>query len=275
MKVWDVRTGQAIHTLKGHTDEIRSVAISTDGTRIVSGSNDRTVKVWDAQTGQETFSLKGHLGKVTSVAFAADCKQIVSGSGDSTVIVWDTMKGQETFILKGHTRDVKSVGFNREGNRIIAQSEKGEVRSWNAASGEELVPCTDPPPPDGQRQAVSPDGQLRIWAGSIFVHAVRTDDRRPSADLVFAERLHDKSALLRWLRVEAADSEKKQQWFAAAHHLHQLRLLADAGDNPAVLAVRRLRALTPCWMPPTPNRCWQCARETASRQGRRHRAGTR
>ena len=145
------------------------MAISTDGTRIVSGSADSTVKIWDAQTGQETLSLKGHLGKVTNVAFAADGKQIVSGSGGSTVMVWDTMKGQETFILKGHTRQVKSVGFSAEGNRIVAQSEKGEVRSWNAASGQEIVPCTDPPPPDEQREAVSPDGHLRIWADGILV----------------------------------------------------------------------------------------------------------
>ena len=42
-RVWDMY-GQCMNTLKGHTDFVRSVAISPDGTTIVSGSHDRTVR---------------------------------------------------------------------------------------------------------------------------------------------------------------------------------------------------------------------------------------
>ena len=42
--VWDLSTGECKSTLKGHTDFVRSVAISPDGTTIVSGSDDRTVR---------------------------------------------------------------------------------------------------------------------------------------------------------------------------------------------------------------------------------------
>jgi len=31
-----------------HSDYIRSVAFSPDGTKIVSGSDDKTIKVWDS-----------------------------------------------------------------------------------------------------------------------------------------------------------------------------------------------------------------------------------
>jgi WD40 repeat protein len=65
------------------------VAFSPDGTRIVSGSHDKTFKVWDAQTGQETFTLKGHTSAVYCVAFSPDGKRIVSGSGHSTLKIWD------------------------------------------------------------------------------------------------------------------------------------------------------------------------------------------
>jgi WD40 repeat protein len=49
-----------------------SVAFSHDGTRIVSGSEDNSVRVWDASTGAELQQLNGHSGTVNSVAFSHD-----------------------------------------------------------------------------------------------------------------------------------------------------------------------------------------------------------
>ena len=44
--------GQVLKVLEGHTDSVSSVAISTDGAKIVSGSNDKTVRVWSLETGE-------------------------------------------------------------------------------------------------------------------------------------------------------------------------------------------------------------------------------
>jgi WD40 repeat protein len=38
--VWDVTTGQELHTLRGHTGLIRSLAFSPDRRRLASGSLD-------------------------------------------------------------------------------------------------------------------------------------------------------------------------------------------------------------------------------------------
>ena len=59
MKVWDADKGTEIVTLKGHTGRVTSVAFSPDGKRIVSGSDDNTVKVWDADKGTETPHAQG------------------------------------------------------------------------------------------------------------------------------------------------------------------------------------------------------------------------
>ena len=50
--------GQA-GTLRGHTDVVTTVAFSRDGTRIVSGSEDKTVRIWDVETGAEVSSFVG------------------------------------------------------------------------------------------------------------------------------------------------------------------------------------------------------------------------
>jgi WD40 repeat protein len=65
------------------------VAISPDGRRVVSGSNDQTVKVWDAASGRDELTVTGHADAVTGVAFGGDGRKVVSGSRDGTVRVWD------------------------------------------------------------------------------------------------------------------------------------------------------------------------------------------
>ena len=89
VKVWDACTGQAIRTLKRHTDTVNAVAISSDGKRIVSGSADETVKVWGAATNHEILTLRGHTDYVRGVAISVDGKRIVSVSNDRTIKVWD------------------------------------------------------------------------------------------------------------------------------------------------------------------------------------------
>jgi WD40 repeat protein len=58
--------------VRGHEDAVRSAAFSPDGARIVTASEDRTVRLWDATTGQEIIALRGHQEWVPSAAFSPD-----------------------------------------------------------------------------------------------------------------------------------------------------------------------------------------------------------
>jgi WD40 repeat protein len=72
---------------------VSRVAFSPDGTRIVSGGFDGTVRLWilDGKPAAEPF--KGHGGLVLSVAFSPDGTRIVSGGEDGRVRLW-TLDGK-------------------------------------------------------------------------------------------------------------------------------------------------------------------------------------
>ena len=89
VKKSDAVSGQEILALKGHTQSVTSVAFSTDGKWLASGSVDQTLRIWDATSGQETFTLKTHTNTVFGVAFRADGNRLASASEDGTVKVWD------------------------------------------------------------------------------------------------------------------------------------------------------------------------------------------
>jgi serine/threonine protein kinase/WD40 repeat protein/ribosomal protein S27E len=80
-----------IATLRGHTDNVDTVALSPDGKTIASSGWDRVVKLWDPVTGDERAVLQGsHTAEVVQVVFSPDGSMLASASSDGTVKVWKT-----------------------------------------------------------------------------------------------------------------------------------------------------------------------------------------
>ena len=82
--LWDLDSGQSLHTLEGHTNGVRHVAITVDGVRAVSASEDNTLRVWDldSRTCIASFSDDGSLG---FGAVNSDCQTIVTAGASGRV----------------------------------------------------------------------------------------------------------------------------------------------------------------------------------------------
>jgi len=84
IRVWDAKTGEEMMMLHGHKNNVQSLAISPDGTRIVSGSF-TVAKVWDAATGAELMTLSAD--GAYAVAFSPDGKTVAGASGKE-ILLW-------------------------------------------------------------------------------------------------------------------------------------------------------------------------------------------
>jgi len=129
--ILDALTGSQLDTLSGHTGVVQSLAFSSDGTLLVSGSHDKTVKLWDIQTGGVAKTLYGHTGQVYSVSVSADNTMVASGSQDMTIRLWDIKTG-DCLVIKGHKRPVNAVTFSPTNPQLfLSSSYDGTVRQWS------------------------------------------------------------------------------------------------------------------------------------------------
>ena len=128
--ILNVTTGSHIAVLSGHSDWVYSVAFSSDGTLLVSGSRDTTVKLWDVQTGGIVKTFSGHNRVVRSVSILAEAAIIASGSVDGTIQLWNIQTGECQSVIRQQGK-VYHVSFSpMEPYHLISRS-GSKVRRWN------------------------------------------------------------------------------------------------------------------------------------------------
>ncbi|CAL8101592.1 unnamed protein product [Orchesella dallaii] len=116
--------------LKGHDDHIITCLLFSEN-RIVSGSDDNTLKVWCATTGKCLRTLVGHIGGVWSAQMSGNT--ILSGSTDRTLRAWDADSGQCLYTLFGHQSTVRCMRLH--GNKVVSGSRDSTLRVWDVEIG--------------------------------------------------------------------------------------------------------------------------------------------
>jgi WD40 repeat protein len=122
-----------------HRKGITCLAISSDGSKLVSASKDTFMRIWDVEIGHCTLEMAGHTAWVLSVAFSPDDSQLVSAAEDGSIRVWDVQTGLTLFQFIGHSCAVKSVVYTINGKHVVSGSNDATIRIWNIKGGQEEV----------------------------------------------------------------------------------------------------------------------------------------
>ena len=113
VRLWDYETGRAKKTLRGHEEQVLSIAFGADNT-LASGSADGTVRLWDIET-RSSRTLSGHTDWVFGVAFHPNGEILASTGTDMSVRLWDTTFGVPLNTLERHTNWGRDVAISRGG----------------------------------------------------------------------------------------------------------------------------------------------------------------
>jgi WD40 repeat protein len=160
--------------LAGHSRRVNGVALSGDGRRAVSASDDNTLKVWDVESGRELFALEGHSRRVHGVALSGDGRRAVSASDDKTLKVWDLESGREPRTLEGHSLWVHGVALSGDGRWAVSASGDTTLKLWDLETGQFITNFIC----DAAALCCGFAGPRRIIAGDALgkVHSVELEE---------------------------------------------------------------------------------------------------
>jgi WD40 repeat protein len=172
--IWNLEDAKVLHTLRGHTDRVTTVAISPDSRLAATGSWDNTIRLWDIQSGLLLQTLTGHSGRIVQIAFTPDGRGLASYAEDGRFQFLTVPAGIPTKSLNDFAPPGNAI-YTPDGKIVLTGAQDGWLRWWNAENGAMLAERLADPAgisalqlsPDGSLIATGgTDGPIRLWAAA-------------------------------------------------------------------------------------------------------------
>ena len=121
-----------------------SVAISTDGTRLASGTLNNKILIWDTESFEMVQQISDHPDLIQDIEFFPDSGRIASACADKVIRVWSLESEQPLLTLPGHRGFLSDIEVSPDGHLIASADKNSEIRIWDSTSGQVLFSFSDP-----------------------------------------------------------------------------------------------------------------------------------
>ena len=126
----DFNSWEARGKLHAGAGNVYALAFSPDGTRLVSGSSDGTLRLWDVGQQELIATLDSHSAAVYAAIFSPDGTRLFSAGRDRVIRVWDAQRLEEIMQLHGHTSLIYCLAFSPDGQTLASGGGDDTVRLW-------------------------------------------------------------------------------------------------------------------------------------------------
>ncbi|KAF8684577.1 WD40 repeat-like protein [Rhizoctonia solani] len=179
--VWDALTGSIVAgPLRGHSGTVDALVSLPDGTRIVSCSEDRTIRTWDIRKqGENDKKVDTRIASVGPISFSTDRSRFASISSNQSIHVRNLRTGDiilPQFEEQIEGRSIECVAYSSTGAYIAASSHDFTIQIWDAHTGVTIsqslqghnssIHCISFSLDDSHLCSGSDDMTIRIWETS-------------------------------------------------------------------------------------------------------------
>ena len=128
---------------RGHAAGVSTIVFGADGSRMITGGQDSTVKIWRVSDRMLLRVLSSHMVGVTGLALSPDGRLLASGDGAGWLRTWDMLRGQELPAEHPHGRGVDRVAFLPDGAHYVSLDLDGRSSLWSTAdAGPRVLPLS-------------------------------------------------------------------------------------------------------------------------------------
>jgi WD40 repeat protein len=119
--------------LFGHTGRVTVVAISADGSRMLSGSTDGSVRLWDLSAANPVanpISLPGTTAPIDAVAFSADGSRLIAAGDDGAIHIWGTTNQATPRDIQGPRGPISNLLVSPDGRWLAVTGNDPTAYIW-------------------------------------------------------------------------------------------------------------------------------------------------
>ena len=173
IKVYDVSVAgmlKEVEQFAGHSAEITSLTVSSDGRFALSGSQEKKARYWEIATGQELGLIDGFKGAVKAVHISRGNAMLQATDGE-VLIEYETRRKSvlRTRNLTSSWASGQAAAFSPTGE-LVAVGDTYNIRIWNVKTGRELPPLIGNEiqwsmvfSPDGNTLYSGGNAKVSIW----------------------------------------------------------------------------------------------------------------
>ncbi len=235
--IWDALTGDEVWTSPGSPTRYRSVTLSPEAGRVVSGNDNGAISVWDARRGCETHLLTRSESLITAAATSHDGKLLAISELADSIGVWDLSTFRKVTTLAGHGFGIETdrLLFSEDNEMLYSQS--GDSKHvWDVLTGNRL---SEEWPSEEVIGELSEDSRWLVMLSKSKRELTLVDREFKKHLGESGYRQFKAEKTIGWHKTQAEAAEKSKDWFSATIHRGWiLQLDVNARDAAGVGKLR-------------------------------------